>query len=64
MATIKNATMTWRVDRGAKGTLRAAAARGHRAITKRVELLLREYWGQNRMPFPGSNARPGAEDRT
>lgn len=46
MATIKTATLTFRIDPGLKEALRIAANQEHRSIANMVEVLIREYCEQ------------------
>ncbi len=49
MATTKTATLTFRIDPGLKEALRTAAHGGYRSIANMVEVLVRYYWGRNRI---------------
>ncbi len=46
MATVKTATLTFRINPGLKEALRAAAEREHRSISNMVEVLIRDYCEQ------------------
>jgi len=54
MATIKTATLTFRIDPGLKEALRVAADHEHRSIANMVEVLIREYCEQRGIPIPSS----------
>lgn len=43
MATIKTATLTFRIDPGLKEALRIAADQEHRSIANMIEVLIRDY---------------------
>lgn len=43
MATVKTATLTFRIDPGLKEALRIAADQEHRSIANMVEVLIRDY---------------------
>ena len=43
MATVKTATLTFRIDPGLKEALRIAADQEHRSIANMVEVLIRGY---------------------
>lgn len=47
MATVKTATLTFRINPGLKEALRAAAEREHRSISNMVEVLIRDYCEQH-----------------
>lgn len=47
MATGKTATLTFRIEPTLKEALRTAATREHRSIANMVEVLIRDYCGQN-----------------
>lgn len=47
MATIKTATLTFRIDPGLKEALRIAADQEHRSIANMVEVLIRDYCEQH-----------------
>jgi hypothetical protein len=47
MATSKTATLTFRIEPGLKEALREASIREHRSIANMVEVLIRDYCGQN-----------------
>lgn len=59
MATIKTATLTFRIDPGLKEALRVAADREHRSIANMIEVLIRDYCGQRgiaiSLPAPTGN---------
>ena len=46
MATIKTATLTFRIDPGLKEALRIAAYQECRSVANMVEVLIRDYCGQ------------------
>ena len=46
MATIKTATLTFRIDPGLKEALRLAADQEHRSIANMIEVLIRDYCEQ------------------
>jgi hypothetical protein len=52
MATAKTTTLTFRIEPGLKGALRAAAVREHRSIANMVEVLIRDYCGRNGITIP------------
>ncbi|HNR60329.1 MAG TPA: ribbon-helix-helix protein, CopG family [Thauera sp.] len=54
MATIKTATLTFRIDPGLKEALRVAADQEHRSIANMVEVLIREYCEQRGIAIPAS----------
>ncbi|WP_372157404.1 hypothetical protein ACCP96_22215 [Xanthomonas campestris pv. fici] len=54
MATIKTATLTFRIDPGLKEALRIAADQEHRSIANMVEVLIREYCEQRGIAIPPS----------
>jgi hypothetical protein len=54
MATIKTATLTFRIDPGLKEALRIAADQEHRSIANMVEVLIRDYCGQRGIAIPPS----------
>ena len=47
MATVKTATLTFRIDPGLKEALRVAADQEHRSIANMVEVMIRDYCGRN-----------------
>lgn len=47
MATVKTATLTFRISPGLKEALRAAAEQEHRSISNMVEVLIRDYCEQH-----------------
>ena len=47
MATVKTATLTFRINPGLKEALRAAAEREHRSISNMVEVPIRDYCEQH-----------------
>jgi len=61
MATTKTATVTFRIDPGLKEALRTAAAREHRSIANMVEVLIRDYCGQNGIAIPEEGELRGGE---
>lgn len=52
MATIKTATLTFRVDPGLKEALRIAADQEHRSIANMVQVLIRDYCEQRGIAIP------------
>ena len=56
MATIKTATLTFRIDPGVKEGLRTAAQQEHRSIANMVEVLIRDYCGRNGIAIPEPKA--------
>jgi len=46
MANAKTATLSFRIEPGLKGALRAAAEQEHRSIANMVEVMIREYCGR------------------
>ena len=54
MATIKTATLTFRIDPGLKEALRIAADQEHRSIANMVEILIRNYCEQRGITIPPS----------
>ncbi|WKN22046.1 hypothetical protein [Azotobacter vinelandii] len=54
MATIKTATLTFRIDPGLKDALRVAADQEHRSIANMVEVLIREHCEQRGIAIPSS----------
>lgn len=54
MATIKTATLTFRIDPGLKEALRIAADHEHRSIANMVEVLIRNYCEQRGIAIPPS----------
>lgn len=54
MATIKTATLTFRIDPGLKEALRIAADQEHRSIANMVEVLIRDYCEQRGIAIPHS----------
>jgi hypothetical protein len=54
MATIKTATLTFRIDPGLKEALRIAANQEHRSIANMVEVLIRDYCEQRGIAIPPS----------
>jgi hypothetical protein len=52
MATIKTATLTFRIDPGLKEALRLAADLEHRSITNMVEVLIRDYCERRGIDIP------------
>lgn len=47
MATIKTATLTFRIDPGLKEALRIAADQEHRSLANIIEVLIRDYCEQH-----------------
>jgi hypothetical protein len=54
MATIKTATLTFRIDPGLKEALRIAADQEHRSMANMVEVLIRDYCEQRGIAIPPS----------
>lgn len=54
MATVKTATLTFRIDPGLKEALRMAADQEHRSIANMIEALIREYCKQRGIAIPPS----------
>lgn len=54
MATIKTATLTFRIDPELKEALRIAADQEHRSIANMVEVLIRDYCEQRGIAIPPS----------
>ncbi|UKE47625.1 type II toxin-antitoxin system antitoxin [Xanthomonas cerealis] len=54
MATVKTATLTFRIDPGLKEALRFAADQEHRSIANMVEVLIRNYCEQRGIAIPQS----------
>lgn len=54
MATVKTATLTFRIDPGLKEALRIAADREHRSIANMIEVLIRGYCEQHGIVIPPS----------
>jgi hypothetical protein len=54
MATIKTATLTFRIDPGLKEALRIAADQEYRSIANMVEVLIRDYCEQRGIAIPPS----------
>ena len=54
MATIKTATLTFRIDPGLKEALRIAADQEHRSIANMVEVLIRGYCERHGIAIPHS----------
>ena len=61
MANAKTATLSFRIEPGLKGALRAAAEQEHRSIANMVEVMIREYCG--RVGVVISQQRPTASSR-
>jgi len=55
MATAKTTTLTLRIDPAVKEALRKAAKQEHRSITNMVEVLIRDYCQQHRIPLDGTS---------
>ena len=68
MATIKTATLTFRIDPGLKEALRTAAQQEHRSIANMVEVLIRDFCGRNGIEIPegdpGNPAQRGRKTKT
>lgn len=56
MASVKTATLTFRIDPGLKEALRTAAQQEHRSIANRVEVMIRDYCEHNGVNVPESAA--------
>lgn len=56
MATVKTATLTFRIDPGLKEALRIAADQEHRSIANMVEVLIRDYCEGHGIAIPHSEA--------
>ena len=54
MATIKTATLTFRIDPGLKEALRIAADQEHRSIANMIEVLIRSYCERHSIEIPHS----------
>lgn len=54
MATVKTATLTFRIDPGLKEALRTAADQEHRSIANMVEVLIRGYCERHGIAIPPS----------
>ena len=54
MATVKTATLTFRIDPGLKEALRIAADQEHRSIANMVEVLIRGYCERHGIAIPYS----------
>lgn len=52
MATIKTATLTFRINPGLKEALRIAADQEHRSIANMIEVLIRDYCEQRDIAIP------------
>lgn len=52
MATVKTATLTFRIDPSLKEALRIAAGQEHRSIANMVEVLIRGYCERNSIEIP------------
>ena len=55
MATVKTATLTFRIDPGLKEALRMAADQEHRSIANMVEVLIRGYCERHGIGIPHSD---------
>ncbi|MGH8074894.1 MAG: ribbon-helix-helix domain-containing protein [Lysobacter sp.] len=56
MASVKTATLTFRIDPGLKEALRMAADQEHRSIANMVEVLIRDYCESRGIAIPHSEA--------
>ena len=56
MATAKTTTLTFRIEPGLKDALRTAADREHRSIANMVEVMIRDYCGENGIAIPNQGA--------
>lgn len=54
MASVKTATLTFRIDPGLKEALRMAADQEHRSIANMVEVLIRDYCESHGIAIPYS----------
>ncbi len=54
MATVKTATLTFRIDPRLKEALRIAADQEHRSIANMVEVLIRDYCERRGIEIPSS----------
>jgi len=54
MATVKTATLTFRIDPALKEALRIAADQEHRSIANMVEVLIRGYCERHGIAIPHS----------
>lgn len=54
MATVKTATLTFRIDPSLKEALRIAADQEHRSVANMVEVLIRGYCEQRGIEIPHS----------
>lgn len=54
MATVKTATLTFRIDPGLKEALRIAADQEHRSIANMVEFLIRSHCERQGIAIPYS----------
>ena len=52
MATVKTATLTFRIDPGLKDALRIAADQEHRSIANLVAILIRGYCDRHGIAIP------------
>jgi hypothetical protein len=59
MPTTKTATLTFRIDPDLKEALRTAAHREHHSIANMVEVLIRDYCGQQGIEIRGSGTGTG-----
>ena len=55
MATVKTATLTFRIDPGLKEALRMAADQEHRSIANMVEVLILSYCERRGIGIPHSD---------
>ena len=55
MATVKTATLTFRIVPGLKEALRSAADQEHRSIANMIEVLIRNYCEQHGIAIPRSD---------
>ncbi len=56
MATVKTATLTFRIDPGLKEALRIAADQEHRSIANMIEVLIRDFCEQRGIAIPASES--------
>ncbi len=56
MATVKTATLTFRINPGLKEALRIAADQEHRSIANMIEVLIRDFCDQRGIAIPVSES--------
>lgn len=59
MATVKTATLTFRIDPSLKEALRLAAVQEHRSIANMIEVLIRGYCERHSIAIPHSEETEG-----